>query len=98
MLFRARRARQNAFLIYVGLSLGLVLIPAPLWAQTPQPQPGAPSPAPPASPGSAQTQPAPMTLSDAIRVLERERSAAEQYAVVLDAHGKKDMDRYVQGI
>jgi len=43
-------------------------------------------------------QPAPMKLADAIRVLERERSAAEQYAVLLDSHGKADTNRYVLGI
>jgi hypothetical protein len=39
-----------------------------------------------------------MKLSDAVRVLEREKAAAEQYAVILDTHGKTDMTRYVQGI
>jgi len=48
--------------------------------------------------GFGQHQPAPTTLSEAIRVLERERSAAEAYAVMLDTHGKKDVTRYVQGI
>jgi len=43
-------------------------------------------------------QPAPMMLADAVRVLERERSAAEQFAVLLDAQGKADASRYVQGI
>ena len=40
----------------------------------------------------------PPTLSDAVAVLEKERSAAEQYAVVLATVGRKDMDRYVRGI
>ena len=31
-------------------------------------------------------------------VLEKERSAAEQYAVVLATVGRKDIDRYVRGI
>jgi hypothetical protein len=39
-----------------------------------------------------------MTLADAVRVLEREKSAAEQYAVLLDRFGKTDTTRYVQGI
>jgi len=39
-----------------------------------------------------------MKLADAIRVLAREQSAAEQYAVLLDSHGKADTNRYVQGI
>ena len=43
-------------------------------------------------------QSAPMTLSEAVGVLERERSAAEQYAVILDRFGKNDASRYVQGI
>jgi hypothetical protein len=43
-------------------------------------------------------QTTPMTLADAVQVLERERSAAEQYAVILDSHGKADTNRYVQGI
>ena len=40
----------------------------------------------------------PPTLSDAVAVLEKERSAAEQYAVVLATVGRKDIDRYVRGI
>jgi len=44
------------------------------------------------------SQTTPMTLADAVRVLERERSAAEQYAVALDRFGKADTARYVQGI
>jgi hypothetical protein len=40
----------------------------------------------------------PITLVDAVRVLEREKSAAEQYAVMLDRFGKADTTRYVQGI
>ena len=43
-------------------------------------------------------EPTPMTLADAVRVLGRERSAAEQFAVILDTHGKSDTSRYVQGI
>lgn len=46
---------------------------------------------------AAPTDPPP-TLSDAVAVLERERSAAEQYAVVLATVGRKDIDRYVRGI
>ena len=43
-------------------------------------------------------QKTPMTLADAVRVLEREKSAAEQYAVMLDQFGKADTNRYVRGI
>jgi hypothetical protein len=39
-----------------------------------------------------------MTLADAVQVLAREQSAAEQYAVILDRLGKKDPGIYVQGI
>ncbi len=46
---------------------------------------------------AAPTDPPP-TLSDAVAVLEKERSAAEQYAVVLATVGRKDIDRYVRGI
>ena len=38
------------------------------------------------------------TLSDAVAVLEKERSAAEQYAVFLGSVGRKDVDAYVRGI
>jgi hypothetical protein len=38
------------------------------------------------------------TFSDAVAVLERERSAAEQYAVILATVGRKDLERYVRGI
>jgi hypothetical protein len=37
-------------------------------------------------------------LSDAIAVLEKERSAAEQYAVILATVGRKDANLYVRGI
>ena len=37
-------------------------------------------------------------LSDAVAVLERERSAAEQYAVILATVGRKDANLYVRGI
>jgi hypothetical protein len=48
---------------------------------------------------NAPTDPATrMTLAEAVQVLERERSAAEQYAVILDRFGKNDAGRYVQGI
>ena len=50
------------------------------------------------SPDAGSEGAAPMSLADAIRVLERERSAAEQFAMLLDAHGKADASRYVQGI
>ena len=33
-----------------------------------------------------------------MRVLGHERSAAEAYAMLLDTHGKQDMNRYVEGI
>ena len=38
------------------------------------------------------------TLSDAVAVLEKERSAAEQYAVFLASVGRKDVDTYLRGI
>jgi hypothetical protein len=37
-------------------------------------------------------------LSDAVAVLEKERSAAEQYAVILATVGRKDANLYVRGI
>lgn len=40
----------------------------------------------------------PSTRAEAVKVLEREKSAAEQYAVMLDRFGKADTNRYVQGI
>ncbi len=39
-----------------------------------------------------------LTFTDAIAVLEKERSAAEQYAVILATVGRKDVERYVRGI
>ena len=50
---------------------------------------------PRASFAAAQSAP---SLSDAVGVLERERSAAEQYAVILATVGRKDVDAYVHGI
>ena len=47
---------------------------------------------------TSDDQPSPMTLSEAVGVLEHERSAAEQYAVMLDRFGRADTSRYVQGI
>jgi hypothetical protein len=41
---------------------------------------------------------APMAFPDAVQVLAREQSAAEQYAVILDRLGKKDPALLVQGI
>jgi hypothetical protein len=38
------------------------------------------------------------TLSEAVAVLEKERSAAEQYSVLLASVGRKDADAYVRGI
>ena len=38
------------------------------------------------------------SLSDVVGVLEKERSAAEQYAVILATVGRKDVDAYVRGI
>lgn len=38
------------------------------------------------------------TLSDAIRLLAREKSAAEQYAVIMATVGKTDAAQYVRGI
>jgi hypothetical protein len=49
-------------------------------------------------PAGTAAQPAPATYSDAVQVLAREQSAAEQYAVILDRFGKNDTTRYVQGI
>jgi hypothetical protein len=52
------------------------------------------------TPGAAQ-QAAPSAeamLADAVRVLTREKSAAEQYAVILATVGKEDVGRYVRGI
>ena len=46
----------------------------------------------------ALAQTAPKTFSDAVQVLAREQSAAEQFAVLLDRFGKSDPRRYVQGI
>jgi hypothetical protein len=48
-------------------------------------------------PGSP-AQPPPATYSDAVQVLAREQSAAEQYAVILDRFGKSDPSQYVKGI
>ncbi len=45
--------------------------------------------------GAADSEPA---LSEAVGVLEKERSAAEQYAVILATVGRKDVDAYVRGI
>jgi hypothetical protein len=50
------------------------------------------------APENPTERPTSITLAEAVRVLERERSAAEQYAVILDRHGKGDTGRYVQGI
>ncbi len=47
--------------------------------------------------GFAQADSGP-SLSDAVGVLEKERSAAEQYAVILATVGKKNVDNYVRGI
>ncbi len=47
---------------------------------------------------ASDNQPVPMLLSEAVGVLEHERSSAEQYAVMLDRFGKADTSRYVQGI
>jgi hypothetical protein len=38
------------------------------------------------------------TVSDAVGVLERERSAAEGRAVILASVGRKDVNRYIRGI
>jgi hypothetical protein len=50
--------------------------------------------------GKAQqaTLPSDATLSGAIRVLTHEKSAAEQYAIILATVGKSDTDSYVRGI
>ena len=50
------------------------------------------------TPIGATGQTTPMTVAGAVGVLEREKSAAEQYALVLDRFGKTDTTRYVQGI
>jgi len=51
-------------------------------------------------PGGAQqaTPSADAMLADAVRVLTREKSAAESYAVILATVGKADVGRYVRGI
>ena len=38
------------------------------------------------------------SLSEAVGVLEKERSAAEQYAVILATVGRKNVDAYLRGI
>jgi hypothetical protein len=38
------------------------------------------------------------SLSDAVGVLAKEQSAAEQYAVILATVGRKNVDAYVRGI
>jgi hypothetical protein len=38
------------------------------------------------------------SLADAVSILEKERSAAEQYAVILATVGRKNVDTYVRGI
>jgi hypothetical protein len=48
-------------------------------------------------PSAALADDAP-ALSDAVAVLEKERSAAEQYAVILATVGRKDANLYVRGI
>jgi hypothetical protein len=40
----------------------------------------------------------PMPLPEAVGVFAREKSAAEQYAVVLSTVGKKDMGTYLRGV
>jgi len=57
-----------------------------------------PAAAQPSPPAGGAAQPAPATYSDAVQVLAREQSAAEQYAVILDRFGKNDTPRYIQGI
>jgi hypothetical protein len=47
--------------------------------------------------GRAQGSDAP-SLSDAVGVLAKEQSAAEQYAVILATVGRKNVDAYVRGI
>lgn len=47
--------------------------------------------------GFGATDSAP-SLSDLVGVLEKERSAAEQYAVILATVGRKNVDAYVRGI
>ena len=47
--------------------------------------------------GFAQADSGP-SLSDAVGVLEKERSAGEQYAVILAMVGRKNVDAYVRGI
>jgi hypothetical protein len=76
-------AFRRHFLSGVFAALAL-LVPGPVAADEAQ------------STGGARTTP--MALADAVQVLAREQSAAEQYAVILDRLGKKDPSRYVQGI
>jgi hypothetical protein len=49
-------------------------------------------------PAGDAAKPAPATYSDAVKVLAREQSDAEQYAFILDRFGKNDTSRYVLGI
>ena len=53
-----------------------------------------------AGPGQAEQATAPdeAVLSDAVRFLAHEKSAAEQYAVILSTVGKTDTAQYVRGI
>jgi hypothetical protein len=53
-----------------------------------------------AGPGEADRAAAPdeAPLSEAVRFLEHEKSAAEQYAVILATVGKSDTAQYVRGI
>lgn len=50
---------------------------------------------PPAVVAAADSGP---SLSEAVGVLEKERSAGEQYAVILATVGRKNVDAYVRGI
>jgi hypothetical protein len=73
------------------LGIGALALTSLAGAQMPVAAQGSP-------PIGTAAQPAPATFSDAVQVLAREQSAAEQYAVILDRFGKNDTSRYVQGI
>jgi hypothetical protein len=84
----ARLCRRVGYLFGVGIVVGLIFMAG---ASLPAVAQGSP-------PAGTAAQPAPATYSDAVQVLAREQSTAEQYAVILDRFGKNDTSKYVQGI
>jgi hypothetical protein len=80
----ARGAASRRHFLSVAVAALALLMPGPAAAGEPQ------------SAGVAQAPP--MALADAVQVLAREQSVAEQYAVILDRLGRNDPSRYVQGI